>query len=311
MRTEGRSTVECAREAARDAVAWVMAQHPDRFAVDAQCLLAEAGMATEPSWLRRRKLELVRDAHLSDGGYESKYGGGEPSVLWTADAARRLHLAGDEQRLLPALLWLKKRQLPDGSWLESEAVPWGRGWYRAPGAHLWITAAVTQSLWGVPAAAPLTRRAMTFLERAVGQYGRLASSPDPDLALRVAGFDLFSTAVVAELFRLLGRPFPAAAEAVEYLLGRQQEDGSWEGAADPTQAVVSALVQFGCAGRAETERGVRALLTWRTDDGSFTHCPGERGDWTLTAYTARTLHRYAQAAGPAAAVSTDDTRRSG
>ncbi|MEV6056230.1 prenyltransferase/squalene oxidase repeat-containing protein [Streptomyces sp. NPDC052107] len=306
--TEGSSTAELARAAARDAVAWVMAQPPDRFAIDAQCLVVESGLAPEPPWLRPTKLELVHGARLPEGGYESKYGGGEPSVLWTADAARRLHLDGDARWLAPALRWLEQRQLRDGSWVESDSVPWARSWYRAPRAHVWITAAVAQSLCNVMEAAALTARAMTFLERGAGRYGSLAEGPNPELALRFAGFDLFSTAVVVDLYRLVRRPFPAAATAAEHLLARQEPDGSWEQATDPTQAVLGALVQLGHARRPEVAAAVRALTRWRNEDGSFTHRPGDPGDWTLTAYTARTLHRYAVAMGDDPATA-DGTRR--
>jgi hypothetical protein len=288
---------------AYDPVAWVMAQPTTRFSLDAKCIVAQLVLGDERFMLAplfTEKLLDVRRSRLADGSFESKYGGGLGSVLWTADAIRWLHLARqpeDVPLIDTAAKWLAARQRADGSWLEEQAVPWRRGWYRAPAAHVWITSAILQSLWSsTQLVAAQVTKGFALLIKALGQFSALVAGRAPDAAYHLFGFDYFSLAVCTETFAVYREPMPAAAEAVGYFLQGQQQDGSWSDSIDVTQSSAHALLLLTRDPELAQIGAALSFLSQRQNkDGSWSHRPGEPGDWTLTAYTTRLFIRIAQA----------------
>lgn len=283
---------------------WIMEQPMTRFSVDAKCLLARL---IDPdqllgSSLFHEKLLDVRRSRLSDGSFESKYGGGRGSVLWTADAIGWLHLAAQPDDITlfeTAVDWLAARQRADGSWLEDQRVPWGRVWYHAPAAHVWITSAILQSLRDGPESVrPLVEHGFAFLMKALGQFASLASARAPQAAYDLFGFDFFSLAVCIETFLGYGRPMPVAAEICTYLIRAQAQDGSWSSSIDVTQSAANGLLLLTDDPELPAlQAALRFLAQQQNQDGSWSHQPGERGDWTLTAYTARLFIRISRALG--------------
>jgi hypothetical protein len=280
-------------------VAWALAQPPDRFSIDAQCLIADLGLVgpETAAQIYADKTRLVLAGRLADGGFESKYGGGCSSVLWTADALRWLARAGE--RPADALRWLGGRQLADGSWLEVPHPGWRRSWYQARGAHVWITAAVLASLIHVPGPAEeLAAAGRRFLRRSLTQFAAVRAAGVGEAAQIALGFDRFSLAVAVDTFSRAAEPLIAPAAIAGFLRDGQDEHGAWENSPDVTQATGHALLLLTAdPWLPEIAAAKRYLQAAANPAGGWAHHQGDAPDWTLTAYTLRFLTRLASARG--------------
>jgi hypothetical protein len=272
-------------------IAWALGQPSDRFGIDAKCVLADARLvsAEQAALIYADKVSLVRESVLSDGGSESTYGGGTSSVLWTADAVRRLSehgVAADQSLVARSVEWLAAHQLPDGSWLDNDG-NWPRSWYKATNGHLWITVAAVQSRQQAAFdTSAVESRAVRFLARGLEQFSALRSNAVPEAVQIQLGYDRFSLAVAVDTLTACGVEIRSRAAIVSYLSADQSHSGAWEASLDVTQAMAHALLLLaGWRGRAAG--GGREVPAGSHTVGGWLESPAERPAAGLNAHGIR------------------------
>jgi squalene-hopene/tetraprenyl-beta-curcumene cyclase len=169
--------------------------------------------------VRLRDIRLRLDRWLAENG--------DPS---TADVTGRvLHALGllgwrrDDPRICAAVAFLARHQLASGAW-----------WSRWSVCYLPATSYIVAGLLAVgePVNSPLVRRAVDWMLARQNSDGGWGESPaafeDPGLAGTGPSSVQITGIVTWALLRAGLRTDPRLSAAVQYLLERQQPDGSWD-----------------------------------------------------------------------------------